>query len=323
MVYSPHDDDLYVSRAFYLLLDGSLGPYDARLLVKQLGISLWLAGSRFQGITYLLSINLFFAIAGIYFIAALSRLNINRVIFLLVFGLYLFNSVSIGHQWFRVMREPVAISLLVVILASMLFVLVYLEKKNLAILHFVTLAATFTFALMVREEDVLLYALLAMFVSLVLWKYWPVFREQSWFKRSGVLFLVILPFIFASVGDGTTRSYVERHYGAPLLNDFREGEFPRLIAAIRSVESRKDNRHVMITQEALGKIRVTVPLFAQVIDRLPKPSETSYSCARFKVCSEWSNGWELFWIKDAAFQAGFTPTLLAGQSYFRNVRLEI
>lgn len=323
MVYSPHDDGLYVSRAFHLLMDGSLGSYDARLLVKQPGVSLFLVGNRLLGIPYLLSINLLFAFAGIYFIVALNRLNVNRLLLVSVFGLYLFNPVTIDHQWFRVMREPLSISLLVLMLASMLFVLLYLQEKRLAIKHPAMLAVAFAFAVMVREEDSLLYALLAMFVSLALWQYWPTFKELNWFKRIGILFLLCLPFTLAAIGNSAMRSYVERHYGAPLLHDFGEGEFPRLIAAIRSIESHKDNRHVMITQEALGKIRVVVPMFAPVIDRLPTPSETSYSCGRFQVCSEWTNGWELFWIKDAAFQAGFTPTLPAGQAYFRNVRIEI
>jgi hypothetical protein len=323
MIYSPHDDGLYVSRAFHLLMDGTLGSYDARLLVKLPGISVWLAGNRWLGIPYLLSTNLHFAFAGIYFIAALNRLNVNRLLLVFVFCLYLFNPVTVDPQWFRVMREPLSISLLVMMLASILFIFAYLKEQRLASTHIAILAVTFAFALTVREEDLLLYALIAMAVSLALWKYWPTFRNQKWLKRVGVLSLICLPFIMAAIGNIAMRSYVDRHYGAPLLHDFGEGEFPRLIAAIRSVESRKDNRHVMITQEALGKIRVLVPMFAPVIDRLPAPSETSYSCARFKVCSEWTNGWHMFWIKDAAFAAGLTPTLPAGQAYFRNVRLEI
>lgn len=323
MGYAPHDDGLYMTRAYHLLMDGGLGSYDSRLLVKQPGISLWLAGSRLLGIPYLLSINLFFAIAGIYFIAALSRLNVNRLVLFFVFALYLFNPTTIDWQWFCVRREPVAISLLVLILASMLFILGYLQERRLAIVHFVALAMSFSFALMVREEDRLLYALLLMFVVVVAWKYGPVFRGQTKFKRLGVLLLIAFPFTLAFAADNAMRSYVERHYGLPLLHDFGEGEYPRMIAAIRSVESRKDNRHVMITQEALAKIRVAVPMFAPVADRLPAPSETSYSCGRFKVCSEWTNGWELFWVKDAAFQAGLTPSLIAGQAYFRNVRLGI
>jgi len=323
MIYGLHDDSLYVSRAFHLLMDGSLGSYDARLLIKLPGISLWLAGNRLLGIPYLLSINLLFAFAGIYFISALKRYNVNQLLLLLVFGLYLFNPVTIDYQWFRVLREPLSISLLVLMLASMLFVLAHLQEKRLSIMHFAMLAVVFSFAVMVREEDRLLYALLAMFVGLVLWKYWPIFRGLNLVSRSGVLVLVFLPFMLALAGNVAMRSYVERHYGAPLFYDFGEGEFPRLIAAIRSVESREDNRLVMVTQEALGKIRIAVPAFAPVIDRLPAPSQTSSSCERFKVCSEWTSGFELFWIKDAAFASGLTPTLPAGQAYFRRVRLEI
>jgi len=321
--YAPHDDSLYVSRAFHLLIDGSLGPYDGRLLVKLPGISLWLAGNRLLGIPYVLSISLLFALAGIYFISALKRYNVSQLLLLLVFGLYLFNPVTIDREWFRMMREPLSISLLVLMLGSMLFVLADLDEKRFSITYFTMLGVAFSFAVMVREEERLLYALLTMFVGLVLWKYWPIFRGLNLVSRSWVLAVVFLPFMLALAGNVAMRSYVERHYGAPLFYDFGEGEFPRLIAAIRSVESRKDNRHVMVTQEALGKIRIAVPMFAPVIDRLPAPSQTSFSCERFQVCSEWTNGYQLFWIKDAAFEAGLTPTLPGGQAYFRRVRLEI
>ena len=329
MVYSPHDDGLYVSRAFHLLMDGGLGPYDARLLVKLPGISLWMAGLRLLGIPYLFAINLLFALTGIYFISALKRCNLNKLFLFLLFSLYLFNPVTIDHQWFRVMREPLSICLLVSMLASMLFILVYLMEardakvRHLSWSHMSMLAVAFSFTLMVREEDRLLYALLVMFMILVVWQYWLTFRELNFLKRVGVIFIFCSPITLAAIGNVAMRSYVERHYGVPLLHDFGEGEFPRMIAAIRSVESQKDNRHVMITQEALGKIRAAVPLFVPVIDRLPAPSQTSYSCERFKVCSEWTNGWELFWVKDAAFQSGLTPTLPAAQAYFRSVRLEI
>lgn len=169
----------------------------------------------------------------------------------------------------------------------------------------------------------MLYGLLAMFMAIVLWQSRPDWRTRKWVSRTGLLVMLGAPFLFSYTGNMVMRAYVERHYGAPLIHDFGEGEFPRLIAAIRSVESRKDNRHVMVTQEALGKIRMAVPNFAPVIDRLPPPAPTSYSCERFKVCSEWTNGWMLFWIKDAAFQAGLTATLPAGQAYFRSIRHEI
>lgn len=323
MIYAPHDDGLYVSRAFHLLLDGSFGPYDSRLLIKLPGISLWLAGARLLGVPYLLSINILYVLAGIYLILALRRCGFNRALLVGVFALYLFNPVTLDPQWFRVMREPLAIGLLVVMLASIIHVLADVRDQRFPLLHIISFSAAFAFALLVREEDRVLYGLFAMFVAVLLWQIHGSWGYSTARARMAAALAVGLPLTFALGGSWMALSFVERHYGAPVLYDFGDGEFPKLIAAMRSVESKKDNRHVMITQEALGKLRTAAPSLAPVIDRLPPPSPNSYSCERFRVCSEWTNGWELFWIKDAAFQAGLTPTHLAAQAYFHRARIEI
>ncbi|MDB5763998.1 MAG: hypothetical protein JWQ21_2993 [Herminiimonas sp.] len=323
MVYSPHDDGLYVSRAFHLLLDGNFGPYDARLLVKLPGFSLWLAGTRLLGIPYLLSINILYVLAGLYFVAALRRCNFNRLLLLAVFALYLFNPVTMDHQWFRVMREPLAICLLVIVFAAMIYILADIRERRLPIFHIIAFSGAFAFALLVREEDQLLYGLFGMFAAVFIGQMFVSWDLTSRRARALVVLAIGLPLIFAFSGNRMTLSFVEKHYGARIMYDFGEGEFPKLIAAIRSVQSQKDNRHVMITQEALGRLRTAAPSLAPVIEGLPTPSPHSYSCQRFQVCSEWTNGWELFWIKDAAFQSGLTPTLPAAQAYFRKARLEI
>jgi len=320
----PHDDGLYVSRAYYLLLGQGMGPYDARLLVKLPGLSLWLAGIRFLGIPYLFSINFLYILAGVYFIAVLLRRgDFNRFLLLGAFVLYVFNPVTLAPQWFRVLREPLLISLLILMLSSMLFILGELPDRRVPYLHMIIFSVVFAFALLVREEDQLLYVLLFLFYIVFVWqakKHITLRPVASWMKIVAVL---ALPLIAAYVSNTATRSFIAKHYGAPLLYDFGEGEFPKLIAAMRSVVSKKDNRHVMITQEALGKLRQAVPRLAPVIDRLPPPSLGSYSCQRFRVCSEWTNGWMLFWIKDAAFQTGLTPDLPQAQEFFRKARLDI
>ena len=75
----------------------------------------------------------------------------------------------------------------------------------------------------------------------------------------------------------------------------------------------------MAPQEALAKLRIQVPDFAPVIDRLPPPGPHTFSCQLQGVCREWSNGWMPFWIKDAAAEAGLTPDLPTAQSYFRHI----
>jgi hypothetical protein len=129
--------------------------------------------------------------------------------------------------------------------------------------------------------------------------------------------------VLAGAASLAARDFVERHYGLPLLHDYSEGEFPKLIAAMRSIESRKDNRYVMITQERMAKLIVAVPSLAPVIHRLPLPGLGTASCMRYKVCSETANGWMPFWIKDAAWEAGLTPSLPRAQEFFRAAREDI
>jgi hypothetical protein len=325
MRYNPHDDGLYVSRAYHMLLGEGMGPYDGRLLVKLPGLSLWLAGIRFLGIPYLFSINFLYILAGVCFIAALRRYGgFNKLLLLGTFALYLFNPVTLDYVWFWVYREPLSISLLILLLSAIIFMLGEIGEGRIPFVHGIFFSAIFGFALLVREEDpFLLYVLLILFYLVLIWqakKHYGLRTATSFVTIAG---LIALPLIAAHVSNAGVRSFIARHYGSPLMSDFGEGEFPRMIAAMRSVVSKNDNRLVMITQEALGKLRHAVPRLAPLIDRLPPPGPNSYSCQRFKVCSEWTNGWMPFWIKDAAFQAGLTPDLPTAQEYFRNVRLDI
>lgn len=325
MRYNPHDDGLYVSRAYHLLLGEAMGPYDAHLLVKFPGFSFWLAGIRFLGIPYMFSINFLYILAGVYFIAALLRHgDFNKLLLLGGFTLYLFNPVTLDPQWCLVLREPLSISLLILMLSAMIFMLSGIRERRVLFLHGILFSAIFGFALLVREEDRLLSMfLLVLFYIVLIWQartYYGLRTAASWVTIAG---LIALPLISAYVSNTATRAFIVKHYGLPIQHDFGEGEFPRLIAAMRSVVSKKDNRLVMITQESLGKLRHVVPRLVPLIDRLPPPGPNSFSCKRFNVCDEWTNGYMPFWIKGAAFQAGLTPDLSRAQEFFRQARLDI
>jgi len=324
LVYGPHDQSLYTFRAFHLLSGGHMGPYDARLFVKLPGLSFWLAAIRFLGIPYLFSINLFYLLAGAYFLAALLRhMSLNRLLLLGSFILYCFNPVTLDHQWFSILREPLSICLFVIMLAAMLFILCNLLKGRFQLSHALIFAASFAFSPLVREEDRLLYAALIAFSLVLIW-----YGKRTGYlaKRRNIVCLatvIVMPLVLAYTANAATRHYYSKWYGTPILHDLGQGEFPKLIAAMRSVESEKQDRLVMITQEALGKMRQTIPSLRPVIDRLPPPGRDSYSCERFGVCSEWTNGWMVFWIKDAAYDAGLTPDSVSAQRYFRQARLDI
>lgn len=322
LVYGPHDDSLYVRRAFELLSGNGFGPYDSRTLVKLPGMSLWLALERTLGAPHMIAVHTLYCAAGMYFLWAMRRAGVPALVVLAGYALYLFNPYTLSLEWHRILREPVAMPLLITLFASAIMMIEAAATGRAAYGHCVVFSLTLGFGMLVREEDVLLLVVLA-----AVWSFTLMFVLQRDRSRRlpwrGWIVLALLPVAFVAGANWSARTFVERHYGARILHDYGEGEFPKLVATLRSVRTAKDNRYVMVTQEALRQLRAEVPRFAPVIDRLPPPGPSSYSCKWLGVCSEWSTGWLLFWIKDAAYEVGLTPSLPAAQSYYRAVREDI
>lgn len=322
MNISPHDDSMYVERAYHLLHGEAFGPYNSRILVKYPGISLWLAGTRSLGIPFLLSVNALYVAAGLYLAMAFRRCGIASWIALTSLALHLLNPITYGYEWIRVIREPLDTALLTLIAAAILQVYGGIHHGRAPWVHLSVLAPAFAFSLFVREDDRLLWLLLALFIVGLVWQ---VFRGKSW-SRAMLGFVISAALLPAGLGKAYEyglRAFVEREYGLPILHELGEGEFPRLLAAIRSIDAVKDNRMVMVPQETLAKLHAEIPAFRPVIEKLPPPGPGTQSCTIHGVCSEWSNGWMPFWIKDSAYSAGRTPNLPAAQEYFQRIRNDI
>ena len=323
ITYAPHDDSIYVQRALSLISGDGFGTYDSRVLVKYPGISLWLAGTRLLGLPFLLSVNLVYLAAGGYMLAAFLRCKTNRVIALLSFGLYVLNPITLGVEWTRVIREPLSTGIFIALAASMLHIAVSIELSKKIWTHLLAFSIAFSFSLYLREDDRLLWGLLFLFATVLAWQDWVLKGHWTNQRKLTLLAIFLLPAVTALGYQMLLRGFVNNHYGLPILHELSEGEYPRFMAALRSIDSEKDNRMVMVPQETLNQLRIKVPSFAPVIDLLPPPGTRTNSCKLHGVCSEWSNGWMPFWIRDAAFRSGLTPSLPAAQAYFRNVRLDI
>jgi hypothetical protein len=322
VLYQPMDDSLYVERAWHLLQGNAFGPYHSGTFLKYPGISLWLAAMGTVGIPVLISVNAVYIAAGLYVALGLMRAGTARWVALAAFALWLFNPVTLGYEWARVIREPLATGLFAVLTGAMLHILVALEQRRAPWLHFALFALVFAFSLFLREDDRLLWGLLVLFVVALLWKLRATkVRRTEWIAF--VLAGAIAPVVLAKTYEFSLRHFVESRYGLPILHEVSEGEFPKLLAAIRSIETDREHRLVMVPQETLYKLHNAIPELRPVIDRLPPPGPGTYSCKMHGVCTEWSNGWMLFWIKEQMYSAGLTPTLPAAQEYFRRMRNQI
>jgi hypothetical protein len=320
--YAPQDDSLYVTRAFQFLRGEAFGPYDPRILVKYPGLTFWLATTRTLGLPFLLTVNALYIGAGLYLARAFLLGGINRWLVLASFGLFLFNPITLGYEWIRVIREPLGTGLFILMAGAIAHMCIVVAQGRPAWAHLAVFAPAFAFSLFLREDDRMLLALAAI-LAVALWLLLARRRPVSRGLLVFVLVAVAGPLALGKAHEYAWRAFAERHYGLALFHEFSDGEFPRLLAAIRSVQTAKDNRMVMAPQEALALLAKEVPSFRPVADRIPKPGNASESCQQHGVCSEWSNGWMPFLIKEEAFRAGLTPTLAAAQQYFLRVRTEI
>lgn len=320
MIYSPHDDGLYVMRAFSILNYGDFGEYDSRLLVKNLGFSLYLSLIRLIGVPYLLSLNILLIIAVFCLFNNFRKISLDPFLALLICVTLLLTPVAFDHQWIRVLREPLSTILFMFLFSSTISVFACLEKGAIKIWAIVALSFFSTLLYITREEDVIILTL-PIIILAVRYLFFERNKKISFLKKFFPLVFIFYGFI--ALTQISLSFFIKHNYGNSVVNDFGSGEFPKLVASIRSIKSEKNNRHVSIPQESLNKLRLEVPEFIPVLDKMPPPSITSYSCERFKVCSEWTNGWHYFWLKDAAYQAGVTPNHDLAQQYFRLIRKKI
>ena len=312
--WCPFDCSVYLDRAYHLLNGEALGVYDSQTLLKLPGISLWIAFLRFLGIPFILSVNLSYILAGIYALVALHRMKFNSLGLLVAYVVYLLNPVSYSWAFLDVNREPVAVSLLVVIIASMIHILEAVRTRGPAGIHLLVFSLALSFSLLVREEGGLLYSLWPL---LLLAGVYQLRRGGGWRTRYGksvLAMLVMVPLLVVLAGNVATRLWIKEHYGAAIINDFNSGEFPGLLAALRSVKSDTRTRQVAITQDAAKRIGTAVPSLALLVARLRSPPPGEH---------EWDYGHFAFWVKEAAYLAGLTPDLVSAQNYFRRARLDI
>lgn len=324
LTYSPHDQSLYVTRAYHLLTGHGFGPFNSTTLIKNPGISYWIAFIRSLGIPYFLSINLLYIFSGLFLLYALGKAGLGRAQRICVFTLFLLNPVSYQDYFLAAMREPVYTAFLIVLVSSLILILKSLLEEGKGVLKWVLLfSACLGLLVLIREEAQLLLVL--PFLALI-----PLYRKDlgllKWLRQftSKIALIIGIPIAFVLIFQGASILIIKRQYGVALLNDFSSGEFPRFIAALRSINAPNKSDYVSITQDQLKLVARLIPEFAPVFEKMPPPpGSSSYYGARYGVGSEWGNSHIFFWIKDAAFHAGVTPSLSASQQYFALLRNKI
>lgn len=325
MVNAPHDGSLYVSRAYYLVTAGNFGPYDGRLFVKDPGSSLFIAISRWLGLDYLSFLNLFHIVAAVYFAAGLVRIGLGRVKSGLLFAVALFAPLTVSTVWFNFLRENNDIILHLLFFSALTFGLAAWRQNRAAPFDMFVLCLSGAALYYLREENVLLFAIIAGVFVLEIARWWRVHRLISlWPSRNGAIRACALMLATVALFKIGFTSFYMLKYDTYVINDFGSGAFPRFIAALRSASGDSQRPYVSITMAGLRKVAQQVPYLQRLVDRMPPlPTPDDPIGNRYGVFDEFTNSHIMFWIKDAAFGAGFTPSAHEAQQFFLRAASDI
>jgi len=314
LVYAPHDHLLYAKEAFYLLTAGWLGPYDSCTLLKNPLIAYFIALARWVGFTYRSAMEVIMLITG-WHLERSTRPFLGSRGSLVCLALLYFNPVTFDFYFWNVGRDGLLplltlnLSLLWMVLLSQLWNNQSTGKRTT--LFFCVL---FGLCLNLREEGLLYSYFPATLAIVALLRFFRKCISLSilWQGCRISLFALLAGILF----QGIMRTHIAVKYGVFLYNDLRQGNFPKLIRALQSIDTGSKQTFVSITQKDLRAVAQAVPEFQKIAKALPAPPPAgSFYNERCPVSGEWPDSHHFIWIKDAIYRSGVAP----GAKEFQNL----
>ncbi|HEY9216149.1 MAG TPA: hypothetical protein VIQ29_25255 [Ancylobacter sp.] len=323
------DEGLYVERAIGILEHLNFGNYAGNwgVFAKLPGFSVVLAIARALKIPYDVFIRIFEFGACLLMVGVLARAKVGAISIVVALLLLTASPFYYAADYFRILREPVATAIFICIAALFLQILSEVSRGFLNGFSLLLISILIAAGHLLREESFLLYYILPVLLAA---SSFVVLMRRSASRRLSFglpLLILVVPLATIQAGDLAARSWIVRIDGVGILNEYNEGELPRLIAAMNGVEvgAERDLR-VVVSQKQLDAIIAAVPDFAPPIMRMRSDypiGKGSIYCEIYDVCDEMTTTHFQFFLRMAAWRLDKTPTLVATQSYFRGLRLDI
>jgi len=321
-VYAPHDHLLYTKEAFFLLTGGWLGPYDNCTLLKNPLLAYLLAFARWTGFTYRSAVEALVFITGLHLRRA-SNPFLGRVGSLVCVALFFFNPVMFDFYFWNVGRDGL-LPLFTLNLALLWMGLLSQAWQNRVVEHWVAPSFCFLFALCLnlREEGILYLYFPATLVASAIWGSFRQLSPPNALRQTCrvALFAILAGLIL----QGLVALHIANRYGVFLYNDFRQGNFPKLIRALQSIDTGSKQTYVSISQKDLQAAARVVPDISKINRALPSPpvGGALYN-DRCPVSEEWPDSHHFIWIKDAIHNAGLAPSAREFQDLCGRLAFEI
>ncbi|MEO5356092.1 MAG: hypothetical protein H7844_02195 [Nitrospirae bacterium YQR-1] len=259
--YSTHDDALFVRLASNILSGGWLGPYDEYTLIKGVVYPLFIALNFSVGFPLLLTQQLLYIFAGLFFLYTISHVTKNTVILTAIFVFYTFFPLLTSMDFTRVVRDSVYISEMMLLFSS-LFGLLLFRNFKWAVYTGLSLSM-FWFT---REEGVWVIPSVAFTYFVIILN----LRNNGKGTLLKTILILTVPFAMLLFFSSLI-SYVNmKHYGIYTTNEFKYKPYLKAYGALTRVTPKEWTPKVSLQTSTMDEIAKHSPAFSKIkanIDR--------------------------------------------------------
>ncbi len=322
-----YDDALFVRQAAALLDHEWLGAFSHLTLTKGPVYPFFLAASSASQLPLPVTQTAFHALACFIFVLALRPLlpsaTLRLILFtVLLFDPYTFSATAVG----RVLRSGIQPALTLFALAGVIGLIARLDRRPLALLPWSLLAGLAVSAFwFCREEGLWLVPSLAL---LLLTGVFILFRSPL-SQRPLRLFFLAAPPLLLLVSAVALSVLNDRHYGAAITIDVKQGAFPDAYGALTRITPAEFIPGVPVLRETRLRAYAVSPAFAELQPHLEDAPGNAWARNGWENIDhpsanrEIRGGWLQWALREAADLAGHYRDAATADAFWQRVADEI
>lgn len=320
------DDQLMMNMAAGLIGGNWLGDYAACTLMKGSFYPMFVAAIHTLGLPYIASLTALHSLACIFFVSQLRYLVRNRWLLLVLLAVLLFDPGTLACRSFQAVYRNALSAIQVLFMFGAVFGL-WLDYGTSRIKDVARalLVGVVAWSFWNTREDAM-WALPFLVVGLILVAAKAIgeFRSGHSAKRlvAGIV-IVALPFAMMGVGNACIKHSNEEHYGAAIRLEGSDGVFAETLRTIYSVEDPQSYEKVSVSTDKIALLYEVSPALRSIKPALDEQLAYYSHAGRFQDRGEVEDGWFLWALRYAAFDAGVATTLPDSQAFYGQVRDEI
>lgn len=322
------DDRLMVAMTQGLLEGDWLGPYNGLTLMKGCFFPLFLSAVSACGLKYLSVLTAMHSAACLFFVRQVRPLLRSRLFDGLLLILLLFDPSSMAERSFQAVYRTSLTGIQVLMITACFFGLYLKAGRHPAADLFKGLFGGFMLwgFLNTREDALWIMPFVVAASLLILGRTVKGYRQDRKKRRAFLIggLSVILSLLIIPSGNAFIRHKNLDRYGLPLRLECSDGTFAGALSTMYSIRNKEPQPLVSVSREKLERFYEVSPALASIRDSLDEKNNFyDQNADRHKGDGEVEDGWFLWSLKLAAFNAGRTESLTDSEAFFGQVDKEL